>query len=246
LLKTGVISGGHAYLEGASPLDAVRTGFVSAWTAGAFNAVGDLSMAQGYEPGYEPGSLEKVFAHGLVGGASSAAQGNGFERGFLSAASTQALSPMIDANFEGPQHKYTRVGLAAAVGGMAAKLGGGNFKDGAMTGAASRLYNDEAHPSYERTQEQAETNLQDAIDSGDQSQIELRQNQLRDVKRYKYAFKYFEAEREFTKKVKSIWDTASSYTNTLIFGGSNGTFKTGEEALGGESKWQMGYDSDDD
>lgn len=72
-------------------------------------------------------------------------QGGSFKSGFLAAGFTQALSPAIsgiDSGTIGPSLERTIA--AAIVGGTASVIGGGKFANGAMTGAFSRLFNDDA------------------------------------------------------------------------------------------------------
>lgn len=98
----------------------------NAMSIAGFNAVGD------FVPG-DTGSESKVFAHALVGGATSAASGAGFKSGFLSAGFSEAAAPWLQNNYN--------VVTAAIVGGAASELGGGKFQNGAMTGAFGYLYN---------------------------------------------------------------------------------------------------------
>jgi RHS repeat-associated protein len=112
----------------------LRSGILSAVTAGAFNGLHPMS--------YGPA---KVLAHAAVGGVSSALQGGDFKSGFLAAGFAQALSPVIskiDAGVQGPT--FARTVAAAVVGGTASHLGGGEFANGAVTGAFSRLFNDDS------------------------------------------------------------------------------------------------------
>jgi hypothetical protein len=65
--------------------------------------------------------------------------------GALAAGFTKALAPTIDgidAANSGPN--IYRTFAAAIVGGTASVLGGGKFENGAITGAFSRIFNDEA------------------------------------------------------------------------------------------------------
>lgn len=71
-------------------------------------------------------------------------QEGSFKSDFLAAGFTQALSPAIgrvDSGTVGPSVQRTIV--AAIVGGTASVIGGGKFANGAMTGAFSRLFNDD-------------------------------------------------------------------------------------------------------
>lgn len=69
-------------------------------------------------------------------------QGGKFGHGFSAAGFTQAFAPTIGA-LKGAKLMPARVAMAAAIGGTASKLSGGKFANGAITGAFSRLFNDE-------------------------------------------------------------------------------------------------------
>lgn len=138
----------------------VRAGLVAAATAGMFHAVGTAfgPAPQNYLlSGYHMG---KILAHGIVGGISSKMGGGNFADGFRSAAVTQAFAPGIDgiggdSNTEAYYNigaRAQRIAVAAIVGGTASAAGGGKFANGAVTGAFSRAFNDEAH--YERLKRQ--------------------------------------------------------------------------------------------
>ncbi len=108
---------------------------IGAITAAAFNGVGTS---------FEPG-LGKVFAHGLVGGTLSAAQGGSFKDGFLSAGfaewagQTGAINGLRDYGMVGE-------GLGRAIiGGAASKLAGGSFEQGATTAAYGYVFNHLGH-----------------------------------------------------------------------------------------------------
>ena len=89
--------------------------------------------------------VSKSLAHGFVGGISSHFQGGKFHQGFAAAGLAQLAAPAINKLdfIPGPQGVVVRTALAATAGGVGAKLGGGKFKNGAITGAFSRLFNDE-------------------------------------------------------------------------------------------------------
>ncbi|QEI12992.1 hypothetical protein FY115_12680 [Cellvibrio japonicus] len=94
----------------------------------------------------------KVFAHGIVGGVMSVLQGGKFGHGFASAGVTQAFAGGIDriggskfsSSYFDAGNRALRITAAAIVGGTASTLSGGKFANGAMTGAFSRAFNDEA------------------------------------------------------------------------------------------------------
>ncbi|UTM58534.1 hypothetical protein L4174_006780 [Photobacterium sp. CCB-ST2H9] len=89
----------------------------------------------------------KTLAHGIAGGVSSVMNGGKFGDGFWSAAVTQAFAPEIDARItgDGGVAVMGRVAAAAVLGGTGSALSGGKFENGAVTGAFSRLFNDEMH-----------------------------------------------------------------------------------------------------
>ena len=105
-----------------------------------------FSQLHGMSPG-----LGKIAAHGVAGGIMSEMQGGSFKSGFLAAGFTQALSPAIgriDSSTIGPSVERTIA--AAIVGGTASVIGGGKFANGAVTGAFSRLFNDDAFSRSQR------------------------------------------------------------------------------------------------
>ena len=134
----------------------LKQGIISGLTAGAFGAVGGVEGLTG---------IAKVAAHGTVGGLSAAASGGDFKSGFLSAAFTQGVSQnggIGGLKFSNNTATKTittlqrakNATIAAITGGTGSVVGGGKFKNGAVTGAFSRLFNDDAHnPDRSRTQE---------------------------------------------------------------------------------------------
>ena len=100
--------------------------------------------------------IGKTLAHGIAGGISSVLNGGKFGHGFVSAGFTQAFSGAIDKiggrignTFSGSYfttaNRAMRIIASAVVGGTASALTGGKFANGAITGAFSRGFNDEAH-----------------------------------------------------------------------------------------------------
>lgn len=90
----------------------------------------------------------KVAAHATAGGVMSVLNGGKFGHGFAAAGVTQAFSGAIDGigageDFFSAGNRAIRVIAAATLGGTASKLSGGKFSNGAITGAFSRLFNDE-------------------------------------------------------------------------------------------------------
>ena len=129
------------FVGGAISSGTLKGGLIGGVTAVAFYGVGSgfQQLAKG---GWDSGAayFGKVVAHGTVGGLSSVAQGGSFSDGFRSAGFTQFASPIVGT---APGGKIGRVAAAATVGGTTSKFGGGKFANGAVTGAYSRLFNDE-------------------------------------------------------------------------------------------------------
>jgi len=95
--------------------------------------------------------VTKVLAHGIVGGVSQALMGGEFVAGFLAGGFTQAASLAgLFETFDLPGQGASltagdylgNAAVAAVVGGTASVLGGGKFRNGALTGAFSRFFND--------------------------------------------------------------------------------------------------------
>jgi RHS repeat-associated protein len=128
----------------------VRTAVISALAAGAFYQVGGGAYG-----------VDKTLAHGMVGGFYSYAQGGSFRSGFVSAAFTQGVSWANDSYSLGLYVKPVGLGRiqnafsAAIIGGSTSRLSGGKFANGAVTGAFSRMFNDEFHSnSIKETQQE--------------------------------------------------------------------------------------------
>lgn len=121
----------------------LRAALIGGITAVAFSGL------HSWQPNslYSMDGAAKVFAHGMVGGASAAAQGGDFKEGFMAAAVTQAVSQVVGtkvfgANVEDIGVRIKNAAAAAVVGGTTSVLTGGKFANGAITGAFSRMFND--------------------------------------------------------------------------------------------------------
>jgi len=127
----------------------IQAGLIGGFTALAFKGIGDKygEAAKLFDTVHRT----KIVLHGVVGGISSKLQGGNFARGFASAGAAQTAAPAVDQlefNSEALDDtlgKGARVATAAAIGGTVSELGGGKFANGAVTGAFSRLYNEEAN-----------------------------------------------------------------------------------------------------
>jgi RHS repeat-associated protein len=156
-LSAAIISGalaGATYaatltaLNGGSLGDVIGAALLGA-LAGALSGAAYFGVGELFAEGAEFGSVafgEKVLAHGVVGGAMEIGEGGAFEHGFWSAALTESFAPAID-NIDADTTGISayRAAAAAIIGGTAEALGGGKFADGAITGAFSRMFNDDLH-----------------------------------------------------------------------------------------------------
>ena len=148
---------------GAITTGSLRGALTGALTAGMFHGIG--SHFQGLQD--SAGVLSagaragKVLAHGFAGGISSVLNGGKFGHGFASAGFTQALAGAIDkiggrignitkGDYFSTANRTMRIMASAVVGGTASAISGGKFANGAVTGAFSRGFNDEAHFQQDR------------------------------------------------------------------------------------------------
>ncbi|PKM18270.1 MAG: hypothetical protein CVV11_13160 [Gammaproteobacteria bacterium HGW-Gammaproteobacteria-15] len=68
----------------------------------------------------------------------------------------QFAAPGIDGIDAGNDFSTGRIALSAIAGGTASKLSGGKFANGAVTGAFSRMFNDEAKHQWQRSLQAAQ------------------------------------------------------------------------------------------
>ena len=121
----------------------LKYGIIGAVTGAAFHGIGTHF---GEVKAFSSAHIQKIVAHGVVGGTANKAAGGRFLSGFLSAGTAQAFAPGINGLDSGNAGtSLPRTIVAAVVGGTSSVLGGGKFLAGAATGAFSRLFNDEAH-----------------------------------------------------------------------------------------------------
>lgn len=115
---------------------------------GAFSAAAFYGVGSAFGGDVAFGSsahMMKTAAHGLTGGVMNVLQGGKFGHGFAAAGTAQLAAPGIDALDKGQRFSPGRIAAAAVVGGTASSLSGGKFSNGAVTGAFSRMFNDEMH-----------------------------------------------------------------------------------------------------
>ncbi len=136
-----------ALVQGASLMEALFSGAIAGWSAGAFSAIGQALAGVEKFAGAAEGTLNalgltvKAAAHGVVGGFGSYMQGGKFGHGFASAAISAAATTFNDKHYIG--NKQARIALAGVIGGTASKISGGKFANGAITAALSHTMNHE-------------------------------------------------------------------------------------------------------
>jgi RHS repeat-associated protein len=129
-------------LNGGSIGDAFKAGviggIVGGISAGIAGKIGDLAGQYGFE-----GTAVQHAAHGIAQGGLTEAQGGEFRHGFYAGFASSAVGgPLQEAM---PDTVFGRTAAAAVVGGTASALGGGKFANGAVSGAFTHLFNNEAH-----------------------------------------------------------------------------------------------------
>jgi RHS repeat-associated protein len=117
---------------------AIKGGVIGAFSGAAFYGIGTATQAGGLL-----NDVGAVAGHGAVGGAREVAMGGNFWQGFESGALTEA-STLGVPSFDSTALNTAR---AAVVGGTVAEIGGGDFANGAVTGAFSYVCNKAMHPS---------------------------------------------------------------------------------------------------
>lgn len=142
---TGFVSGGVA----TGSLRGALTGAISGAAFGSLHNWKSNLIAKGIDYG-------RIAAHGMVGGISSVLSGGKFGHGFAAAGFTQAASEIggdklfIEGAESFPDRAANAI-KAAVIGGSASVLSGGKFGNGAITGAFSRLLNDDSTVGQQET-----------------------------------------------------------------------------------------------
>jgi RHS repeat-associated protein len=156
IILSFVLPGSAAWVQGAL-LDSMLKGFVAGFLSAGGDLRGGLLGAFGAGLFYGTHLLQArfslgSFAHSLIkalaGGLLSAAAGGKFGEGFLGAFAGGFLGEKMEflggATGSGDfSDMIVRVVRDAVIGGIASELGGGKFRNGAITAAFARLYNDE-------------------------------------------------------------------------------------------------------
>jgi hypothetical protein len=129
---------------------ALRTGFITAVTAAAFFAAGELTGSLGLEGVLDPirgghGPLDfmsdahifNIAAHALVGCASAVASRGKCGAGALSGGVGSFAGPLLTG-----LDSQSKLVATSVVGGLASVAGGGKFANGAVTAAFGYLFNE--------------------------------------------------------------------------------------------------------
>jgi RHS repeat-associated protein len=144
---SGAVGGFVAgYVTSGTKQGAFKGAVVGAFSAVFAHAIGsavkDGSMAEAF--GEYAGAAANTF-HGISQGTISAAAGGDFKSGFLGAFIGHAAGAGAISKIQGGGAKiFARTMIAAVAGGVAAKLGGGKFANGAVSAAFSHLFNSES------------------------------------------------------------------------------------------------------
>ena len=145
-IAAGALIGGVSGFIATGSLEGAALGAIS---GAAFGSMHDWVPKEGL---FSVEGIKKVMAHGVVGGITSKMQGGKFGHGFLSAAFSQAASlgakgmnlfnEAVGRALNASERAHNAL-VAGVIGGTAAVLGGGKFVNGAISGAYSRLLNDD-------------------------------------------------------------------------------------------------------
>ena len=129
---------GFTLADGGSLGDALKAAAFSAAQVGVWTGVGAFlgSLQIASKIGF---AAVKGAVHGVVGGAISVAQGGNFLQGFGASAISGAVG--VFAGPESGLDLFTSTALVATAGGVAAKLTGGKFANGALTAAFANIFN---------------------------------------------------------------------------------------------------------
>ncbi len=157
---TGGTGGSFATKIAAAAVGGFASGYITTGTfkGGVWGAVSAVAFAYvGARMPQAQSFLDaahqaKIVVHGVVGGIMAVAQGGSFKNGFASAAAAQFMAPAIDgAGFDGAHeaiNKAIRIIAAGAVGGITARVTGGDVSMGIAVAMFSRAFNDGLHEGH--------------------------------------------------------------------------------------------------
>lgn len=156
----------NSLMAGNSFSDALKASaksfVIASISAGLTDLVGDAAQISGtyFKPGMASSMTSyavSVVGHGIVQGAMEVADGGKFMHGFNAGAFTAAISPVYQGWTD-----EARVFASAMVGGTAARMSGGSFTNGAVSGAFIQMFNhdgDHSDVSGESTLDKIQTGL---------------------------------------------------------------------------------------
>jgi len=139
-----VASGGDIKSAALLGVTGGASGFIGA--SRAFGTVGKITA-------------RRIVAHGVVGGARSAAQSGSFKSGFISSAFTKSFSNVIENITD--KNVFAGGIAAAVVGGTASKLTGGKFQNAALTTGFQYLFNEATKKRFLSGKDQLKEELKD-------------------------------------------------------------------------------------
>jgi RHS repeat-associated protein len=136
----------NAKAHGASGIQSLRTAAIAYGTSQAYDYVGeqtgfhakDNTAQQMADKFMTPAHLANIAGHAAVGCASASLNGGNCGSGAVGAAVGSFVTPMTAGLGNNPATGFAVTTLS---GGVAAKLAGGNFNEGAMQSAMGYLYN---------------------------------------------------------------------------------------------------------
>jgi RHS repeat-associated protein len=136
-----------ASMSGGSFSDAMKSGMkaaaIGALMGAATYCVGSLAEPFMQSSNYLAAAAIKGVGHGVIQGVYQEATGGSFKEGFISGAATGAFEGLAGGFMKANNlDSYSaKVVAGALVGGTSASISGGDFTNGAMTGAFVAMYN---------------------------------------------------------------------------------------------------------
>jgi RHS repeat-associated protein len=135
-VSTAIISGAAGGFVGGLIVSAgdLKAAGIGALTGGAFGFVG------GHYAFGSSLSVQRIAAHGLIGGTASVLRGGKFLTGLATGAFAKIATPI--GNFVSQGNAILGAVSQAVVGGTVSVIGGGKFANGAITAAYGYLFNE--------------------------------------------------------------------------------------------------------
>ena len=129
-LAAGTIGGVSSMAFGGTFADGLQSGLIQGAVAGVSTYIGHGALFSNNATTIGLGpqvTIQRVVAHGLVGGMSAELQGGSFKAGLVSSSLGKLTTPFVGKN------KMRGVLQGALIGGTASVLSGGKFVNGAVT-----------------------------------------------------------------------------------------------------------------